>query len=228
MAIAMRFNRKKLVSAMTIALGLTLHAGWASAADVSSAPTDTVIGRAPVVAPTIANQSRPGQPPVNGEVVAVTSGFSDADQDTEQTTYVWKRGATVISGATTSTYTLVAADLGQTLTAEVTPETDATITEPAVGTMVPVTIVAATVAGNKPLSIAIHRSGSLLTGAPIVGDSLTAVPTCVTTCDPDLVYSWTVGGTSAGGSSDTYVVTKDDQKKAIVVSAPDVRATKRK
>ena len=90
------------------------------------------------------------------------------------------------------------------------------------------TITVSSVAGDKPISMAIHRGGAVLTTQPIVGDTLTAVPTCAAACDPNLVYSWTVGGTAAGTSANTYVVTKDDQKKVIAVSAPDVLAANRK
>jgi hypothetical protein len=221
---SIRFTRSHLAAAMFLAVGLV---GSASAATISSDPTDTVIGRAPVVAPTIANQTRPGEPPVDGEIVVVTPNFTDLDGDADRSTYVWKRDGALISGASSTTYTLTPADLGTTLSVEVTPVTDSAITEPFEGDMVAVEIAAGDVAGGKPLSIAIHSGGAPVDGSPIVGDTLTAVPTCATTCDSNLVYTWTVGGVTVSESSANYVVKKEDQKKAIVVSAPDVKAVQR-
>lgn len=48
--------------------------------------------------------------------------YSDVDSDVEgETTFRWLRNGTEISGATSITYTLVAADSGQPITFEVTP-----------------------------------------------------------------------------------------------------------
>ena len=218
------FSRNHLAVALLLTLGL---GGSASAATISSDPTDSVIGRVPVVAPTIANQTRPGEAPVDGEVVIVTPNFTDVDGDADESTYVWKRDGSPISGASSTTYTLTPEDLGATLSVEVTPLTDSAITEPYEGDMVAVEITAGTVAGGKPMSIAIHKGGAPLSGSPIVNDTLTAVPTCATTCDNNLVYTWTVGGVTVSESSANYVVKKEDQKKVIVVSAPDVKAAQR-
>jgi hypothetical protein len=208
------FNCKKLAVAMFVALGII---GEASAVD--SAATDPVHGRAPTVTPTFENTSRPGLAPVDGETVTITPVFADQDGDVEDAiTYIWKRGGSVITGVTSDSYTLTSADLGTTLTVEVTPSTDASITEPAIGSMEVVTIVAGATAGNQPTVIDIFKNGSLLAGNPIVDDVLTATPTCVATCDPSLVYTWKVDGIDAGTGL-TYTVLKGDQKKAITVSS---------
>lgn len=151
--------------------------------------------------------------------MTITPVFADVDGDTEQAiTYVWKRAGTVISNATSESYTLVPADVGVILTAEVTPTTDPLITEPAVGTMVQVSIITGTIAGTQPTTIEIWKSGALLVGNPIVDDVLTATPICVATCDPGIVYTWKVDGVDAGTGA-TYTVLKGDQKKVITVTS---------
>jgi len=56
--------------------------------------------------------------PIRGQILSVTTGTWDVTPDSF--TYVWKRGAAVIAGAAAATYTTVQADVGQTITAEVT------------------------------------------------------------------------------------------------------------
>ncbi len=95
--------------------------GWA----LQSAQTSTVKGRAPAAVPSITGTAK-----VGGTLTG-RSGFSDADGDSESgTTYSWSGG-----GASGSTQTLVVplAAGGRTITLTVTPKTDATITDPAVG-----------------------------------------------------------------------------------------------
>ena len=95
--------------------------GWA----MESAPTSTVRGRAPAAAPSITGTA------AIGGTLSGASGFADADGDSESgTTYSWSGG-----GASGSTQTLVVplAAGGRTITLTVTPKTDATITDPAVG-----------------------------------------------------------------------------------------------
>jgi hypothetical protein len=56
--------------------------------------------------------------------------YSDADTDPESgTTYQWYRSGSPIAGATSTTYTLVVADDGETITFEVTPD-DGTVDGP--------------------------------------------------------------------------------------------------
>lgn len=128
-------NRLTLTS---LAAGVLLAALTVSAqADVSNT-TPTVKGRAPSASSvTVSNQSKPGSSVELGQTVEAAFTFDDTDGDTESgTTYVWKRGGTAISGATSSTYTTVMADLRKNLAVEVTPKTDTGTTDPAVGTAV--------------------------------------------------------------------------------------------
>lgn len=51
----------------------------------------------------------------------LTADPGQYDQEPDSYTYVWKRAGTAISGATSSTYTLASADIGQAVTVSVTP-----------------------------------------------------------------------------------------------------------
>lgn len=212
-------SHRNFIRAALVAFGLACSAG-VSAAAVDSGPTDTVKGRAPTATPTYVNTSRPGQPPVDGETVTVTPGFNDVDHDDEyEIKYVWKRNGDDIAGETTESYTLTPADIGATLTVEVMPSTDPTITDPHLAEAPGIaTITTGTTASDKPISVAIYKGGTLLVGNPIVGDVLEAVPTCLTTCSTSLTYTWTADAQGVGTNSANYTVTKDDQKKVIIVS----------
>lgn len=209
----------------SLVLGVSAHTGIALALD--SAPTQAVEGRAPVAsAVVLVNDTRPGERGAEGDTLSVDYNFADADGDTEVTTganatsFVWKRDGTAIGGATDATYSIVAADAGSVLTAEVTPKTDPLITDPEVGLAAassPMTIGEST----QPTAIEIHNSGGLLTGRPVVDDVLTAQPICPGTCDTNMVFTWKVDGADVGNGT-TYTPTKDDQKKVITVSTPTV------
>jgi len=126
-----RFSLSKLTAGLLLA---ALAAG-AQAADVSTV-TDTVKGRAPVAGSvSIANQTSPGVPPQVGHMLQVDYDFTDADGDAENGTAIqWMRGSTVIG--TSSTYTAQSGDVGQSITAQVTPKTNPDHTEPFSGAQV--------------------------------------------------------------------------------------------
>lgn len=226
-----RFSIKKI--ALAAAIGLAAGAQLAFALD--SAPTQPVEGRAPVITPgsiTLKNDTRPGERPAAGDVMSVESyGFTDPDGDIEDETasgtgFQWKLDGAPVSAATGKTYTVDAADAGKALTVEVTPRTNQNDTDPYEGApenSAPVMVGAS----DQPTSIEIHAGGALLTGRPVVGTELTAVPVCPSgTCDPSLEFTWSVDGTNVGTGL-TYTPTKDDQKKTITVSTPTVRAVQR-
>lgn len=108
-------------------VGAGLLGGMSVSLHAAEELTDPVIGHAPVAAPAIT----PANPGPNTAVTA-SSGFSDADGDTEQgTTYEWfLNGAAVGTG---QNYQLNQAPGGATLKLTATPRTDPAITNPAAG-----------------------------------------------------------------------------------------------
>lgn len=119
--------------------------------------------------------------------------------------YVWKRGGVAIDGATTATYTPVAADLGVSLTAVVTgaasgfADNTATVTTAAV--------VAGVLATGTPT----------ITGSARVGSPLTATPGTWTD-GATLSYQWRrAGAPIAGATKASYVAVAADAGKRLSV-----------
>lgn len=134
-----------------LAIGLFLVA-LAAEAQVSTATTDPVRGRPPVVSSVVINnQSAPSNAPKMGDLLEVGKVFTDADSDLESgTSFQWLRAGLAIPGATASTYATVAADANRSLAVVVTPRTDPAKTDPfsgAPGTS-PLVVVAAHDIGN--------------------------------------------------------------------------------
>ena len=72
--------------------------------------------------PPVANNVSIAGNPVIGETLTGSYNYSDAQGDPEGgTTFRWLRGGSPINGETSTTYQIVQADVGQTLTFEVTP-----------------------------------------------------------------------------------------------------------
>ncbi len=105
------------------------YAAQATAVNVAtSIETSRVAGRAPEAAPSIRGTAEPGKPLIGA------SGFSDADDDIESgTTYTWSGGGVTDANASEQTLVLPVAAGANTITLTVTPKTDATSTDPAVG-----------------------------------------------------------------------------------------------
>ncbi|MBN9342649.1 MAG: NHL repeat-containing protein, partial [Comamonadaceae bacterium] len=108
---------------LPLGLGYNAHAGYLMIPDYAVA---RVVGHyaatlKPNAAPTASSVAIAGTPAV-GQLLTGSYTYADADNDTEgASTFQWKRGSTVISGATALQYTPVAGDAGQTLTFCVTP-----------------------------------------------------------------------------------------------------------
>ena len=168
----------------------------------------------------INNRTNSGNSPAEGDQLAVTYDYSDADSDPESgTTFQWYRAddnsgtnAAQISGATDSTYSVVSGDVGKFLRVDVTPNdgTDAGTLVSSSYTEVPVS--------NQPPSAGIVS----ITGTPGVGETLTAD---YSYSDPDsdpegsTTFQWYVAADDAGtgltpipdATSQTYVVTPADE-----------------
>jgi hypothetical protein len=101
-----------------------------------------------------------------GELLTGHYTYGDIDGDAEATsTFRWLRGGVAIGGATATSYTTVAADSGQILTFEVTPESVAT----AYPTGAPVTSAGVTILNSAPTATAATITGTLLVGELLTG-----------------------------------------------------------
>ncbi|WP_282875977.1 hypothetical protein [Pseudomonas peli] len=129
------------IGVLMTSLGASVHA--------ANATTNTVKGRAPVVTNvTVLNRTNPGIGVRVGNVVTAGYRFNDADGDAESgTTFRWRRNGKWISGATSSTYTVVTADANNYLEVEVAPKTSPLTTEPAIGTAITSDYIAVVAAG---------------------------------------------------------------------------------
>ena len=154
-------------------------------------------------APTITGTAQVGQ-----TLTAATSGIMDSDGlATPGYTYQWIRvdGGTDanISGATSSTYTLVAADLGKTIKVKVSFTDDASNAE----TLTSAATTAVTAAGtvNNPAT-----GAPTITGTAQVGQTLTAVTSGISDADGlgTFSYLWKADGADiSGATSATYTLT---------------------
>lgn len=195
---------------------------------VTSTPTATVTGHAPVLAAgkiTYEDVNKNGVLDV-GDIVKVDTAhdfiFSDADNDSQEpNTFSWKVGGKEVS--TASTYTLQAADLGQTITLEETPHTSTASTDPAEGIATASQNTLTVSAEDEILSVDI-TGGSGVAGAPVVGDTLMATAACTAACGA-MNYRWQVEDAVgsgkfvdiAGATSSSWQVTTATQKRRVQV-----------
>ncbi|HCR3448525.1 TPA: hypothetical protein ON570_002114 [Citrobacter werkmanii] len=132
------FRKAAGVLLVSVVLGESVQA-----AEVFSTPSQLVTGHAPTL---VAGQLTVDDVNGNGQIddgdtfkidPAHDFTFADSDGDTSlANTYSWKINGTEVG--TADTYTIKTADLGKTLSLDVTPHTDPTITVPADGA--PVTV----------------------------------------------------------------------------------------
>ena len=187
--------------------------GGRSGHKVDGSPNSPATG-----APTITGTAQ-----VDETLTAVTTGIMDADGVTSVSyTYQWIRvdGTEAdISGATSSTYTLVTADLGTTIKVTVSFTDDAS--NPEMRTSAATATVVAATATNTPAT-----GAPTITGRAKVGETLTAVTTGIMDdadglTSPTYTYQWIrVDGTEAdiaGATSSTYTPGDDDLGKTLKV-----------
>ncbi|MCY3860797.1 MAG: hypothetical protein OXG67_02365 [bacterium] len=163
------------------------------------------------------NSAATGAPSVSGTVrvgetlTAVTSGVADAD-GLGVFSYQWSADSSPISGATASTYTLVAADLGKAISVAVS-FTDGGGNAESVA--------------SSPTAAVAAKPNSAATGAPSVsgtvrvGETLTAVTSGVADADGLGVFSYQWSADSSpisGATASTYTLVAADLGKAISVA----------
>ena len=175
---------------------------------VAAKPNTSATGR-----PTISGPARVGE-----TLTVDTSGIADADGLENATfSYQWVgndgSADTDITGATDTSYTLVADDVGQTIKVRVSFSDDA-------GNETTLTSAATEAVAARPNTSATGRPS--ISGPARVGETLT-VDTSGIADDDGLTnvsygYQWVAGGTDLGGATgSTYTLTASEQGKTIKV-----------
>ena len=183
---------------------------------LTSAATDAV-----AAAPT-PNTPATGVPTISGTaqmgetLTADTSGIADADGlNNVQYEYQWLADDADISGATNTTYTLVAADEGKSIKVEVTFNDDTGNDESL--TSAATDAVAAEPTPNNPAT-----GSPTITGTVQVGETLTVNTSGVADADGlsnvQYEHQWLADDTDiAGATNATYTLTDSEESKAITV-----------
>jgi hypothetical protein len=185
---------------------------------VGDSPRSTSSGPVPIsagTAPAIGSATIIGTARV-GEILTAVAG-SVAGSPTPKGTYQWKRAGAAITGETSSTYTVVSADVGKTLSVTITETngvgTPASKTSSATSAVIPVDS-AATI--DSVIITGIAKVGKVLSASPV---NVAGYPTATTT------YQWLLDGQniqSATGSS--YTVALADLGHVITVTATATNA----
>ena len=168
---------------------------------------------------TAANSPATGAPTISGTaqvgetLTASTSGISDSDGLTSATfTYQWLADDAAISGATGSTYTLVAADSGKAIKVQVSFTDDRGNTESLTSV-----VTAAVTAVNSPAT-----GAPTISGTAQAGETLTASTTGITDSDgltnATFTYQWLADDAAISGATGSiYTLVAADSGKAIKV-----------
>lgn len=189
---------------------------WQNAASLSMATRITVTAGAALTgingsnAPAYMTAGKPkisGTATVGSALTATTGKWKPSDSDTTFT-YQWNREGAAIGGATGSTYVPVNADAGHSLTVSVTGDhynfNDVTATSPATKVVTGGTLTTAT---------------PQITGTPVRGSVLTAVPGTWGPGTVTLTYHWNRNGSKiSGATAATYTVTKADAGTQLTVT----------
>ena len=159
-------------------------------------------------APTITGTARVGE-----TLTANTTDIADSDGLTSATfAYQWLADDTDISGATTSSYTLVAADAGKAIRVQVSFTDDAGNAETLTSAATAAVIAANTTATGVPT----------ITGTARVGETLTANTTDIADSDgltsATFAYQWLADDTDiSGATTSSYTLVATNAGKAIKV-----------
>jgi len=191
---------------LTLGGTVTINGNWMEAWEavtaVPPAPVNTV---EPVVSGTT----------TLGSVLTTTNGTWT--NSPTSFTYKWRRGASIISGATSSTYTLVYADSSASISSEVTAINAGGSTAEASGNAeiadnyTPVNTVAPVISGSTPVGSTLTTTNGTWTNSPSLAyqwyrgatliTSATAATYVTVTADTGLSVTCQVTGTNAVGSA---------------------------
>ena len=190
--------------------------------DAANGETRTSEATDAVATATQPNNPATGAPTISGTaqvgetLTANTSGIADEDGlDNAAFTYQWLADNTANSGATGSTYTLVAADEGKAVTVQVSftddGGNDETLTSAATD---------AVVAATQPNTPA--TGAPTISGTARVGETLTADTLGISDADgltnATLSYQWLADDADiSGATGSTYTLTDSDEGKTVEV-----------
>ncbi|MBD3923713.1 carboxypeptidase regulatory-like domain-containing protein [Nocardioides cavernae] len=181
----------------------------ATRATSTAVPQDLVIG--PPDAPPMVNNSLPTvsdtTPEVGQTLTATTGTWTPADGTYA---YQWLAGGSPVAGATTSSYAVVAGDIGKTLAVRVTASRAGFTSVSATS--------AATAAVPAPPRMTNTAVPTISDTTPAVAQSLTATPGTWTPSDGTYAYQWLADGAPvAGATTAAYTVVAADQGKVLSV-----------
>jgi hypothetical protein len=182
--------------------------GYASASKTSVATSAIVAGTLSATpVPTIAGTAKVGQ-----TLTAAAGGWSPAPV---ALAYQWYRSGSTISGATSATYILAAADLGKKITVKVTGSKSgfslASTTSVATAAVIAGTLTATPV--------------PTISGTPSVGAALSAEPGAWGPAPVALSYQWLRGGTVISGATTVaYTPIETDEGQQISVRVTGTKA----
>ncbi|WP_456787322.1 hypothetical protein [Cellulomonas sp. P5_C5] len=169
---------------------------------------------AAVVAGTIVSTTKPtvtGTAKVGSTLTTSAGGWTPAGTTPD---YQWLRGGVAISGATAATYTVAAADLGDTLAVKVTPS------------LTGYTGASATSAPTAPVVAGTFTASAApaITGTAKVGSVLTASAGTWSPTGTSVTYQWLrAGAVISGATSASYTATAADLGKALSVKVTVAR-----
>ncbi|KQM82112.1 hypothetical protein [Agromyces sp. Leaf222] len=172
-------------------------AGYTTESCTSAATAAVIAGTLVTSTPVIAGAVKVGSP------LTVTPGWTPG----AAYSYVWKRGTTVIAGATKSSYTPTSTDLGAKLTVTVT------------GTLAGYTGVTRSSAATVAVAVGTFTAPvPTISGTIAVGRTVTAVPG-VWKPAAAFTYQWKRNGAAiTGATKSTYAITATDLKTALSVT----------
>jgi hypothetical protein len=130
--------------------------------------------------------------------------------------YQWLRNGTNISGATSQTYTLISADVGNPITVSVLATNSAGT---AASALVSNPTANVTNPGGLVASCTVSISGTAEAGA-----ALTASATGCTNSPTSYAYAWSSGGSPVGTNSSTYTLAESDVGNTITVAITPTNA----
>jgi protocatechuate 3,4-dioxygenase beta subunit len=173
--------------------------GFPSASSTSAATATVASGTLTTGTPTIAGTAAVG--------ATLTASTGTWGPGTVGFTYQWVRGSTDIADATGSTYALTAADAGATISVRVT------------GAETGYTTASVTSSPTAAVATGVLVPGApSITGSPVVGQQLTAVPGTWGPGTVGFTYQWVQGSTDIPGETNaTYTVAQADAAKTISV-----------
>jgi hypothetical protein len=195
--------------------------GGDAAAPTASSVAVSGTGAAVAAAPTASSVAITGTAQV-GQTLTGSYAYADANNDPQgASTFRWLRGGAAITGATASTYTLVALDQGNTITFEVTP---VSTVAPTTGTPVASSPTVAVAGVGVPA--APTASSVAITGTAQVGQTLTgSYAYADANNDPQGIstFRWLRGGAAiTGATASTYTLVGTDLGNTITFEVTPV------